>query len=597
MANPKQHFSYNPHNHVKIWLSNKPTVFMNSENQMRLIAMRDKNPNDVITLIYDASLLEAQAIKELNTFCTEHRISPVDANKFGPSLTTENEKKLYEFYKDEINHLKEGGNLAVASDIIRWLPPVYTRGTYTDFDVPVDTTNLPATINVEAPLLLNIGSLKTRGKELILPNNDYIAVVDPQAAKEEIVKVQKGFTDVLGKYTNDFVEQTKKVFKEDSVNAYLFDFMRNRSESIYIERSKSNFQDGIARGSRELRQHINELMTDPSKFLDFNKEHPYETHKSVIQRLRADLNNQLGFMKWLFFRNEYNEIKTVLQQPDDMKLVSYLMKKERSLYLKSIVVCTTGPLAIANFLFGGYVFDTKQFADSIQPYSFNSYGLKKAFQSQNSIPMHENIIGMMSFLGAVDGALNDSSWLEEGARLQQSRGELLESKKTNLKNNLPTILLNHKSAIENHISQLEESCKGFFGFFGLERKQTKIKALRAILPCFEKDTFDTAAFKNVLDGIYLNKNEVYAGLFSSQTKTIIESLNQTCFEAIVFGLTQNRQIKLNNGTKPDAILNAPAQGPAEPAERYHSKGLNFFATSISSDSSVKVPDEPRLTCN
>lgn len=595
MLTSKKQYSYNPHNHVKIWLSNKPSVFMNIENQMRLISMREKNPTDQITLIYDSSLLNATAITNLNRFCNEHRITPVDADTFAPLLSSDNERTLYNFYKDEITHLKDGGNLAVASDIIRWLPPVYSRGTYTDFDVPVDTTQLPPTINIEAPLLLNIGSLQTRGKEVILTNNDYIAVIDPIAAKNEIEQVQNGFIKVLSSYTNDFIEKTEEEFGGDSfLNRYFIDFMRNRSESIYIARSKSNFQDGIPRTSRILRQHINEIMTVQSKFLEFNKLEPNETNESIVKRLRVALNNQLGLMKWLFFRNEYNEIKKVLEQSDDV-LVNYLMKKERSLYLKSVVICTTGPIAIAKFLFKGYVFNPKHFSEFIQPFSFNHYNLKKAFQSQNSIPIHENILGMMNFLGAEDGALNDSSWLEEGAKLQQNRGQLLEDKIKTLKKDLPSILLKNKNDIENHIEQIKANCEGFFGFFHLDRKKAKIKALGEVLTCFQKDTFDTSELRKVLENINSNSDKVYAGLLSSKTQTLVEELNQYCNEAIVFGLTQNRQIQLNKGTQTSTKLDTPTEVPAVLSDVFQGKGLGFFTTNTTTKVPSSVSDEPKVS--
>ena len=192
-------YRYNPHQHVKIWLSNNPECFLNIENQVRLIAMREINPKDEISLIFDGSLLNKQAKENLAFFCKEHTITSVDASAecFKNALQTKQEKDLYTFYQDEITNLKHGGNLAVASDIIRWLPPVYEKGTYTDFDVPVDTKGIAETISVEAPLLLNIGSLQTRGKEIVLSNNDYIAIVDPKAAKSDIEKIQKGFLKVL----------------------------------------------------------------------------------------------------------------------------------------------------------------------------------------------------------------------------------------------------------------------------------------------------------------------------------------------------------------------------------------------------------------
>lgn len=587
MSNGTQQYQYNPHIHVKIWLSNKPAVFMNTENQMRLISMREKNPTDKIHLIYDSSLLNEQAIKDLDLFCKEHSITPVDANKFGSLLQSDNERKLYEFYKDEITHLNEGGNLAVASDILRWLPPVYSRGTYTDFDFPIDTTNLPPEITVDAPLLLNIGSLRTRKKDVILSNNDYIAVVDPVAARREIEQIQAGLVSVLGRYTNDFIEKTEEEFGKDSFfNKYLINFMKNRSESIYIVRSKSIMPENSLLTSRELRKFINEVMTNPDNYLNFNQKTPEETHESVIKRLRGELNDQLGFFKWFFFRNEYNEINNILKQSDD-KLIDYLMKKERTLYLKSIVVCTTGPIAIAKFLFNGYVFDSNYFDEHIQPYSFNNYGLRDAFQSKNSIPMHESIFGMMNFLGAEDGKLNDSSWLETGAQLQKSRGELIEERKKQFRGELPDILAKAKNDIELHIKQLEANSTGFFGLFFKQRKQEKIKALREVLTCFKEDEVDTSQLRKVLSVVHSNKSVVYAGLLSNRTQHLIETLNQHCFTAIVFGLTKDRKISLHKDTKVELTVASKNESDSL-IPPYSAPGLGFFPKSGEAPDSAPV---------
>ncbi|WED41985.1 glycosyltransferase family 88 protein [Legionella cardiaca] len=575
-------YRYNPHNHVKIWLSNNPRVFMNTENQVRLIQMREKNPSDAINLIYDSSLLNEQALQDLKKFCNEHRIIPVDANKFPELLISEEERKLYAFYKDEITHLKDketsqplGGNLAVASDILRWLSPVYKLGAYTDFDVPVDTTNLPETIVTESPLLLNIGSLRTGSKDIIISNNDYIAVIDSEAAKADIEKIQKGVISVLENYENDFIENTEAEFGRDSfLNKFFIGFMKNRSESIYIAKSKS-VPGQEKKSSRELRAHIMDIMSDKTKFLEFNRNSPTETPADIIKRLRQELKGQLGFFKWLFFRSEYREIKSALKQ-DDNALIDYLMKKERTLYLKSIVVCTTGPIAIAKFLFNGYVFDSKHFDSQIKPYSFNHYGLRDSFQSKNSIKTHESIFGMIRFLGAEDGNLNDSSWLESGAQLQKTRGERLEERREALKAQMPDILQETRKDIEDHIEEIKTSLEGFRGLFFRARKREKIMALTNVLDCFKEDySFDTNAFSEVLKTSRAN-SKVYAGFFSRQTKTIIENLAETCNDAIVLGLTESRQIKLETKSKAPATVTDLTTRSSTDEEPYSTPGLAFF---------------------
>jgi glucosyltransferase Lgt1/2/3 len=579
MPNPgPTYFKYNPHRHVKIWLSNKPDIFMNTENQMRLISMRERNRKDEIHLIYDSSLLSKTGLINLEDFCNEHRITPVDANTFPKShQMSENEKKLYASYKDEITHLNEGGNLAVASDILRWLSPVYNLGTYTDFDFPVDTTQLPEKITTKAPLLLNIGSLRTGSVDVILSNNDYIAIVDPQAAKKDIEKIQAGIIKVLNCYETDFIEKTEAAFVQGSLlNKYFIEIMKDRSESIYIARSKSIFPSDKPMTSRETRKYINEMMTNQEKFIQFSQKDQTESRDSVIKRLRTELRDQLTFSKWMFFRNEYHEIKNILAQNDD-KLLNYLMKKERTLYLKSIVICTTGPIAIAKFLFNDYVFDSTSFDEEIEPYSFNYYGLNRAFQSKNSIGLHENIFGMIHFLGTEDGKLNDSSWLETGAQLQKQRGERLDKHKERFREKLPSILEKAKNDIQDHIKELEINSTGFWGLFFKGFKKEKLHFLREILSCFEKDSFDTKKFSEVVNNIQSTSHVLYSNYFSNQTQNLIETLTEHCHKAIILGLTKDRKLALYKKTPAYQVKPATETTTAEETRSYTTPGLSIFS--------------------
>jgi len=80
------------------------------------------------------------------------------------------EKNLITIYEQELAEMHDGGNLASASDIVRWLKPVYSRGIYSDFDTNITTKTLDAKIIVEAPILANIGSVKYTFAGL--PTND-----------------------------------------------------------------------------------------------------------------------------------------------------------------------------------------------------------------------------------------------------------------------------------------------------------------------------------------------------------------------------------------------------------------------------------------
>lgn len=57
---------------------------------------------------------------------------------FEKNCKTTEEKKLLTIYHDELRHFGSGGNFGTASDILRWLKPIYALGTYSDFDVIID---------------------------------------------------------------------------------------------------------------------------------------------------------------------------------------------------------------------------------------------------------------------------------------------------------------------------------------------------------------------------------------------------------------------------------------------------------------------------
>lgn len=522
-------YQYNPRLHVKIWLSNDPNVFMNLENQIRLLEMREKNPHDTVHLVYDSTLLTRSSVQALYEFSKENNITLIDAYVIEEKLEFENEKKLYGFYKEEISNLNSGGNLGVASDILRWLSPIFKLGTYTDFDVPIDTTNIPSNIPIESPLLLNIGSLKIGKKEFILANNDFVAIIDDVAAKKEIERVQSGLLATLAQYDTDFIEKTEKELITDSfINRYIVKLMKNRSESLYIAKSKELISPDTPNSSLKIRAYIHEMMMNKVDFLNFKKISPTETSQDIINRLRKELQSQLNLIKYLFFSKEYSLIKHTLEANDE-KFLSYLMKKEHDLYLKSIVICTTGPIQIANSLFNDYVVNIDKFRKEIQPLSFNYYGLQNAFRSQNSIPLHENVLGMLKFLGVEDGELNDSSWLNTGKELQASRIKQLAMRQQELALSLPLSFSTIKNHLEAHIINSSRVINKI--------NQEKMKTLRLILNCFQENEFDILQFKKVLLSIEHQSKDIY-------TYKLIEDLKKLTHEAVIFSLAKEKKLKL-----------------------------------------------------
>ncbi len=541
-------YRYNPHRHIKIWLSNNRDLFMNLENQIRLSKMRETNLFDVIHLIYDSFLLNSKAIEDLIHYCQEHRIIPIDVRLALTEPVSENEQKLFHFYNDEITHLNQGGNLAVASDILRWLSPFYKLGTYSDFDYPIDTSALPELVEVNAPLLLNIGSLKIGSKEFILVNNDFIAVVDELAAAKLLNQVHHHLLIKLAHYDNDFNEQVEKQLSDTILSRYVIRLMRNRSETLYIAKSKDlkqqpelMTQENLSplNSSRSYRNYIQQIAANNDSFLRFSKQ-GNESPADTIQRLRNEMEQSLNLAKFLFFNKEYAETRQILRLNDE-EFLTYYRKKEINLYLKSIIVCTTGPVEIANALFGKYVMNSPELTNEVQPLSFNHYQLQHAFKSPNSIPLHENPLGMMKFLGANEGEINDSSWLESGKQLQEARIKTLKARKEVLSSHLSQSLLSIKKDLETN---LQKNNNPLFK----KRNETQKQLLHDVLGCFHEEQeydFDVDKFQNIL----LNKNNQVAHLYFSPAKRLIQDLQKLSHEAVVYGLTQQRKIMLNTPNK------------------------------------------------
>jgi hypothetical protein len=192
-------YQFNPHAHVKIWLSNHPDSFMNLENKLRLIKMRGTNPTDQITLAFDGQLLTLNSKRNLIDFCERYSIISLDVrDHLLLHHLTLNEKKLLKLYEDEVSHLNHGGNLGAASDILRWFRFIYTQGIYTDLDIDIDTQSLPTTMVIDACMLINMGMRADENQKdeplvnrlMANMSNDVLAVVDETDALEKIESMQ-----------------------------------------------------------------------------------------------------------------------------------------------------------------------------------------------------------------------------------------------------------------------------------------------------------------------------------------------------------------------------------------------------------------------
>ena len=413
-------YELNPHRHVKIWLSKKPDVFLNQENQLRLVRMRVKNPDDTIRLIYARELLSEKALAELMHFCNKHNIVPVSIeDQILPFCLNNEEKNLAALYQQEIKALHDGGNLAAASDMLRWLKPIYSLGIYSDFDVTVNTKELPQTIPVEAPILLNLGSVKIpisglprqNDLEAIFLNNDTIAVAGDDAITQQ---------------------------KISEIQQYIYNAYQNTAAYIDVDRKLSGDmsdyvaqQLGVASGlltafnyiSVDVKSKLNQQLFNG---LGLDNPNPIRLRKKLLETKKAGTmvfcRDQLSLMgvvnasemddetvKKLYFDFLKANYPYELE-PDEMIKVE--AESQFKLLYNATVIQTSGPGGLMMSLFGVAALPANKMDEKIKPYSLLNYGLDKAFGSLNSAGSFHVL--REDFLARTTGAVCDHSWVEAG---------------------------------------------------------------------------------------------------------------------------------------------------------------------------------------
>lgn len=137
----------NTQKHVKIWFSEVPDEpFGGSENTYHLIMDRLRHPDHEINVIVYKALLSETGIETLNKFSEKFKINIIDFSELEKKFELEGGKKnkLIKLAKEEINN--KYGNLAGASDIVRWL--VLDMGIYNDLDNKINYQNVPKEIEI-----------------------------------------------------------------------------------------------------------------------------------------------------------------------------------------------------------------------------------------------------------------------------------------------------------------------------------------------------------------------------------------------------------------------------------------------------------------
>ena len=187
----------------KIWFSNNREVFLNQENQLRLVKFRNDNPGANIALVYSSALLSAEAQADLKSFCDSHKIKPVDfdCEILPSSIDNPKENQLCSLAKEELSKwvANQGGNPAAASDLLRFSQHIIERyGIYMDFDVEAQDISKVRNHPINAPILLDDSST-----EVFRFNNNIVgfATEDGRLHSDALHTLEVAQDEVIKRYS------------------------------------------------------------------------------------------------------------------------------------------------------------------------------------------------------------------------------------------------------------------------------------------------------------------------------------------------------------------------------------------------------------
>ncbi len=220
----------------KIWFSANPYEFLGIENELRLVTLRDHNPDLTISLVYSSNLLNETAQAKLTVFCQRYRIIPVDLDTTIKSwLIDENDQAVFAIAREELEMAvsQRGGNLGAAADCTRLIKAVIEKlGFYSDFDVDFKFSKDTSSLTAQAPVIFNCELAPYR--EVVMEfnvNTDFLAFgchdnVPNQLsadAASEITAIQK---ELIHRYRQPFNRQTLftefELMSPELPRAYLF---------------------------------------------------------------------------------------------------------------------------------------------------------------------------------------------------------------------------------------------------------------------------------------------------------------------------------------------------------------------------------------
>ncbi len=297
-----------------------------------------------------------------------------------PTCVTKHERGLLEIYNMEIENHHQGGSLAVASDILRWLKPIYTLGIYSDFDVDINTKNLPVSIYVSVPFLLNAGTVleeKLHNGDKIhngYSNNNLFAVVN-----KEHPLIEKIQLSIYNAYKRPQYDVEK---------------LRSKSMSLLLEISQG-------KSSLEIRKFIMQITENNFQFVKFIA----STKEELLESL---LSKKIILQAKLLLKNNPS-------MPNSSAFDS-LRSFVRHKLLFDCIMNTAGPSRISQAI--SPFAESSNRAEDILRHSFSRYAVIS--------PKNQMLMGMTQEEYMENGA-GDLSWLAFGVESIKTKEVILNN--------------------------------------------------------------------------------------------------------------------------------------------------------------------------
>jgi len=447
-------YYFNPHSHVRIWLTADENVFLNQENQLRLIRLRVNNPADTISLIYDRRLLSDVAQKELYKFCAAHRIAAIDLEDLKPDLANEQEKELMAYVEEEIRHAKDntGGNFGAASDILRWLTPIIKIGAvYSDFDTNIVTLGLSGKVSSRAPIILNLGSVviplsvNARGSVLLnaeskLVCNDILVIPTPNPDSPEFVQLQRAQNQIINSIQLEILQN----YRRRHISLKEIRQMYPDSSDVFSQMSSEQNDKDLAEISGEdifaVRRKIQSIFATNAIYIFYSLKSMLHADDDMANLFVARFNCSLeeaiqagSFEQRLqaFFIEQIKKIVHNLGVPApdlaDDELMESLRIKSETVFYKLTVMNMSGPTVLAVVL-NSLVTNIDEF----RTYSWEHHGLDSHFKSGQRLKFKTPLEKIIPMLTSKTGERCDESWLRAGQEASREREKKMHEAATSI---------------------------------------------------------------------------------------------------------------------------------------------------------------------